>query len=359
MSKVYDRNVSVLDAARKRISWVFDNYENIIVSVSGGKDSTVLFDLVYREAIFRNRKIGAFYLDVEIVHQSTIDIIDYIMRLPIVNPIWLQVPMKLASVSSYSHNYVNCWQEGVKWLRERSDISTHTVYFPQHVKKTRSGITKYVNEFFSKGGNTAFFVGIRADESLDRFRAVTKNPTNGIYWCTKGGKKDIRYYPLYDWNFADIWTYIHTFDVKYNTVYDKMYMRGFPIKDMRVASLCATRTYNSLDSLQEFEPETYAKVIERVKDAQVGARYAKDKHIFNVSGLPKNFETWLEYRNFLVDSLPESLKVAFVKKFNKEPFDDFTLRAQIKNILLVNTKGSSKTSGQDNTTKIQEKWKNL
>ena len=35
-------NKTVLEAAKERISYIFDEFENIIVSVSGGKDSTVL-----------------------------------------------------------------------------------------------------------------------------------------------------------------------------------------------------------------------------------------------------------------------------------------------------------------------------
>ena len=34
-------NENVLNAARRRIHFLFDEFENIIVSISGGKDSTV------------------------------------------------------------------------------------------------------------------------------------------------------------------------------------------------------------------------------------------------------------------------------------------------------------------------------
>jgi len=48
---------SVLDESKKRISNVFDEFENIYVSFSGGKDSTVMLHLVMDEAIKRNRKV--------------------------------------------------------------------------------------------------------------------------------------------------------------------------------------------------------------------------------------------------------------------------------------------------------------
>jgi predicted phosphoadenosine phosphosulfate sulfurtransferase len=49
---------SVLEAAQERIRYVFDNFERIYVSFSGGKDSTVMLHLVMDEAIKRKRKIG-------------------------------------------------------------------------------------------------------------------------------------------------------------------------------------------------------------------------------------------------------------------------------------------------------------
>lgn len=48
---------NVLDEAKKRISTVFDEFEKIYVSFSGGKDSTVMLHLVMDEAIKRNRKV--------------------------------------------------------------------------------------------------------------------------------------------------------------------------------------------------------------------------------------------------------------------------------------------------------------
>lgn len=59
LKQIYiDRDV--LTAARERISMIFDDFENIIVSISGGKDSTTLAHLALTEAHKRNRRIGIF-----------------------------------------------------------------------------------------------------------------------------------------------------------------------------------------------------------------------------------------------------------------------------------------------------------
>ena len=61
------KEYNVLEAARNRISYIFDEFENIIVSISGGKDSSVLCHLTLTEARRRNRKIGIFFLDEEVI----------------------------------------------------------------------------------------------------------------------------------------------------------------------------------------------------------------------------------------------------------------------------------------------------
>lgn len=57
--KIYNPDKTVLEAARERIAWAFDEFEKLYVSFSGGKDSTVMLHLVMDEAIKRDRTIDA------------------------------------------------------------------------------------------------------------------------------------------------------------------------------------------------------------------------------------------------------------------------------------------------------------
>ena len=50
MAKQVYTSENVLEATRKRISNIFDNFKNISVSISGGKDSTVCTFLAIQEA---------------------------------------------------------------------------------------------------------------------------------------------------------------------------------------------------------------------------------------------------------------------------------------------------------------------
>ena len=58
MSKIYtDKNV--LEAALERLEIIFNNFDNIYFSVSGGKDSSVMVQLANRVAQKLNKK---FYI---------------------------------------------------------------------------------------------------------------------------------------------------------------------------------------------------------------------------------------------------------------------------------------------------------
>lgn len=64
MSKKYlEKNV--LELAKERIEYVFDEFKKISISFSGGKDSTVLLYLVLEEAKKRNRKVDVLFVDLE------------------------------------------------------------------------------------------------------------------------------------------------------------------------------------------------------------------------------------------------------------------------------------------------------
>ena len=42
IKQVYNHDETVAEALFRRLNYIFDNFENIQVSISGGKDSTVL-----------------------------------------------------------------------------------------------------------------------------------------------------------------------------------------------------------------------------------------------------------------------------------------------------------------------------
>ena len=71
--KIYLKD-TVLEAARNRAARLFDEFDNLYVAFSGGKDSTVTLNLALEEAERRGRlPLPVIFIDQEAEWQATID----------------------------------------------------------------------------------------------------------------------------------------------------------------------------------------------------------------------------------------------------------------------------------------------
>ena len=112
-------------------------------------------------------------------------------------------------------------------------------------------------------------------------------------------------------------------------------MKGLGMRDMRVSSLVHEKSFKSLVELPEFEPKTYDKLLKRIDGIQVGNLYGKDDKMLRCRKLPKNFKTWIEYRDFLLETYPEpDKKPIFEKRFAKHLNNNHVARQQCRQLIL-------------------------
>jgi len=323
--KIYT-NISVYDAARKRISMIFDNFNDINVSISSGKDSQVLYHLCLQEAIKRKRKIIAFFQDQEAEYENSIIVIKDMMNHPNVIPAWYQVPIYMTNATSYSDYFLYAWGEGEKWMREKNPLAIHEINEPYNKR-----FYTFFDWYEKKNPDAAYLVGLRADESITRYRAVTKHPGwNNVLWGTMSG--DIKkFYPIYDWTIYDVWKFIYDYDIKYNKIYDMMFKAGYGIyRNMRISNLVHEKSFKCLVDLPKFEPETYDKLCERIGGIATASRYASEKLVFDNKTLPKHYKTWLEFRDFLIENIPEKKhRDRFYKRFENQKQTEKIYQAQV------------------------------
>ena len=338
---------SVLIAAQKRIAFIFDRFDSIIVSISGGKDSTVLAALALKEAHMRQRKIGLFFLDEEVVYQSTVDQIDYLMNLYPENtiPLWLQIPFLLTNATSVEEGQMLCWEPGRHdvWMRPKKSLAIKTRMWDESAQTIRDknkgfGFYDAIENFERCYTNTAFLVGERATESPNRWRAVAKNPVHvggdAVFWASPRGA-NVLFKPLYDWNFHDVWKYIYDERLKYSKIYDYQFKLGFGINDMRVSSLIHERSFKSICELPEFEPKTYERLCARIQGIQFAQEVGKDAKAFRVRKLPQNFHSWITYRDFLMEThSDQEHKHIFVRRFAKHLSNEYVARQQCRQLVL-------------------------
>ncbi|MEA4884224.1 MAG: phosphoadenosine phosphosulfate reductase family protein [Clostridia bacterium] len=349
---------NVLDAARERYAFIFDRFDSIYVSVSGGKDSTVLYRLAIEEAVKRNRKINLFFLDQEMEYGSTIRLMRGMMEHPNVIPLWYQVPIRMTNATSYTEELLYAWGPGEEWMREKELDSIHEIAgeYPQRFYPFFEWFERQAPE------GSAFLVGLRADESLNRFRAVTKNPGyEDVKWSTKSSNPEsFKFYPLYDWGHGDIWKYIDDHGVPYNEIYDKMFSKNHSIySTMRVSNLIHEKSFNCLTELQELEPDTYERIIKRLGSTHCAALYARDAMVYNTDQLPDAFPTWREYRDYLLESSPiaPERKGRFQKRFEGQEQDEYTYRQQCRQILINDWENNIGVSKKPDIKDRLEKWR--
>ena len=327
-TKVYNEK-SVLEASKERVSLVFDNFEKIYVSFSGGKDSSVMSHLVLAEAKKRNRKVGFLIIDLEAQYNDTIEHIEHMIEMykEQIDLHWICAELLLRNaVSNYEPRWV-CWDEDKKdiWVRSKpklaSDLSQYDFYQP---KMEFEEFMVIFGEWYSQGKPTAAFIGIRSDESLHRYRAITSRKDglmfNNWKWSTKVSKQLFNIYPIYDWRTEDIWVFHGRFNhLPHNKVYDKMMMAGVKISQQRLCQPYGDDQRRGLWLYHIIEPNTWYKLIARVNGVNSGALYVQENG--NVSGYNKIYKpeghTWESFCNLLLSTMPNKTMIHYRERFVK------------------------------------------
>ncbi len=321
---------NVYEASKIRISKIFDEFENIYLSLSGGKDSTLMLHLVMDEAIKRNRKIGVLIIDLEAQYSDTINHLEILVNLykNNIDLYWCCLPLLLRNaVTNFEPRWV-CWDEDKKdlWVREIPKIAKTKDDFPFFVPKMEfEEFMVLFGQWYSKKEKCAAFIGIRADESLHRYCAIATwekkdRQYKDFIWTTKIVDRVYNIYPIYDWKTEDIWRYHSKFPNKpHNPIYDKMQMAGVKLSQQRLCQPYGDDQRRGLWLYHILEPDTWYKLIARVNGANSGALYIQENGNmtgYNKINKPEN-HTWKSFCNFLLKTMPTKTRKHYQYRFKK------------------------------------------
>lgn len=316
---------NVYDAAIERTEYLFDEFERVYFSFSGGKDSSVMMHLALKIAKEKGRlPVHALFVDLEGNYQMTIDHIEDFFSKKEIVPYWVCLPIHLRnSVSMFQPQWM-AWdpKEKINWIREipkHDYVISDVNYFPFY----RFGMEfeEFVVEFgewFAQGKKTACVVAIRSDESLNRYRTIVNKKKiryNRKGWTTKISPKVYNSYPIYDWKTQDIWVAVGKFGWSYNKLYDAMYLQGRTIHQMRICQPYGDDQRKGLDLFHECEPETWFKVVNRVSGANMGSIYREDPLLGNRQPILPEGQTWKSYVDLLLKSLPRYTAEKYLQHF--------------------------------------------
>lgn len=322
--------MNVYDQTLQRLRVLFQNFDNIYISFSGGKDSGVMLNLVvdYMRNNNINRKIGVFHIDYEAQYQQTTDYVDQVLssNRDLFDVYRICLPIKAQCCTSMHQSYWLPWEASKKdiWVRQMPpNAITET---NQTFDFWKPGMSDYdLQQEFGvwyhkkkKAKRTACLVGIRTQESLHRWRAIhsDKNYHNykGLKW-TKTITQDVyNAYPIYDWKTTDIWTANAKFQWSYNKLYDLYYQAGLGIEQMRVASPFNDAAPASLKLYKVIDPNNWAKMVGRVNGVNFTGLYGGTTAMgWQTIKLPPK-HTWKSYMYFLLSTLPEETKNNYLSK---------------------------------------------
>lgn len=326
-TRIYNKHKNVYKASVERIAFIFKNFKKIYVSFSGGKDSGVMLNLVidYMRKHNIKRKVGVMILDNEANYEYSLQFMHRILsaNLDLLDVYWCCLPITLpCTVSSYDVDW-QCWGEKDKhkWIRPTPDkpyvVTIHNHKFDFF--RENMSYQEFWDEFgnwYGQGQRTACLIGIRAAESLNRFRAIMnpdKETLLGRMWTKKNTDIVYNCYPIYDWRTEDIWTANAKFEWDYNHLYDIFYKAGIPVSKMRVASPFMSESKSSLGLYRVIDPHVWAKLCARVHGANFVATYGKQLSYKSFT-LPEG-HTWKSFVKFLLATLPKATSENFKARF--------------------------------------------
>ena len=331
--KVY-KEINVYDAAVERFDYIYSNFDKVYVSFSNGKDSGVLLNLAI-EAARRAGKlpVNVLYIDMEAQYRHAIEFTHRMFSRPEVQGWWVCLPIHLRNaVSQYQPHWL-CWDKDKRdaWIRDYPEnkwVVKDEDFFPFFVRGMEfEEFVPAFAEWFAGGAKTACCVGIRSDESLNRFRTIaseSKVKLDNKNWTTKLNPKEesskvYNCYPIYDWRVEDIWRANGKFGWDYNKIYDIMHLAGVPLHKMRLCQPYGDDQRQGLYLFKILEPETWAKVVNRVEGANFGNRYTENDRTtlgnYKVN-LPEG-HTYESYAQFLLETMPPYLAEHYREKINK------------------------------------------
>ncbi len=320
--------INVYEAFKERLQRVAQDFDHIVVAFSGGKDSGVLLNLTLEllKEYDYSGIISVLHLDYEAQYTATTEYVDATLAKLNKNIQVFRccVPFKVQTCTSMFQDHWRPWEEEKKhlWVRplpKNNYLASDFDFFRRDMWDYEFQ-DKFASWVHKKTGakKTCVLIGIRAQESLNRWRTIASerniNKYKKLAWTSVVGDNIINAYPLYDWTTEDIWVANARFGFDYNYLYDLFYQAGVPLHRARVASPFLQAGSCTLALYRAIDPDIWGKMVSRVNGVNFTAIYGGTKAMgWKNIRKPEHF-TWKEYMEFLLSTLPVEMAVNYRMK---------------------------------------------
>lgn len=313
------RRLNVYDAVQERLKLVFDNFDYVYVSFSGGKDSGVLLNLCveYIRRHLPGRKLGVLHLDYEAQYAQTTEYVGRRLAedADILEVYHCCVPFKVPTCTSMFQSYWRPWEASKKeiWVRDMPE----NCYTSDDFGFFSDELWDYdFQQLFAqwlrrrkRSRRICCLVGIRTQESYNRWRTIHSDKNyrhfGSVKWTHMIDRNVCNAYPIYDWKTSDIWIANGKFHWHYNRLYDLYYQAGIPLGRQRVASPFISQALSTLAVYKVIDPDTWGRMVSRVNGVNFAGIYGNTLAMgWKSIKCPAGF-SWKQYMEFLLGTLPE------------------------------------------------------
>lgn len=315
----------VLTLARERTAAAFDRFDRIAVSFSGGKDSTAVLNLALEEHARRGgvSKLGpldVFFWDEEAIWPGTIEYVHRVALRPDVKMRWLCLPVKHRNGCSRKSPWWYPWasEDWEVWCRPLPGLACVETTLPGFKRQSVPDCNPLLFPSRTEG-TVGIILGIRARESLNRYRSVAHSVVdNWITWENGAGAHIARVKPIYDWETEDVWLAPIRLGWDYNRTYDLFDACGVARHDQRVAPPYGEEPMRGLWMYRTCAPELWDKMVSRVPGAATAARYASTElYCYGEIPLP-NGRTWKEMVSIYLARHPEGIRQELAERIKAD-----------------------------------------
>lgn len=338
-------DIDCLEAARQRIRHVYDSFDTVCVQFSGGKDSTAALYLA--KEVHEERNLGpvkAIFRDEEMVSPSVVKYIEEVRNYDWVDLEWYCLPVGQEIWVLGRREYCLLWSEKRRkegrLVREMPEWAIRAEHFGLDPnQQVPQSIDYYTMQ--GKTGKTAFITGVRANESMIRYRScVQKLHENYIVHPYKLPKSvPLKFAKIiYDWTTSDVLKFIsEEHNASYCRYYDLAAITG---SNARVGIPLHAVAIRRIGDVVRTEPQFYDDLVRCFPHIDAQRRWWPE---FDIEALIDRYASggWDGVRQCIDDNFitpgkkmrAKSFAAEFRKKNAKDPYS-YPIHWLVRNLLI-------------------------